>query len=336
MSRKYLTSIFLAVIAAALYAMSTPVLKVLLNDASPTMLAAFMYLGAGVGIGLISAIHKKRDVHRERLSRSDIPYAAGMILLDISAALLLMNGIARTAAANVSLLSNFEIVATALIAFFIFQEKISFKMWTALALITISSLLLSFEGIESMHFSAGSLMVIGASVCWGLENNCTRMLAAKDTAEIVTLKGIFSGSGSLLIACLMGSRFPSFPIIIITMAVGFFSYGLSIFAYIRAQETIGAAKTSAFYALAPFMGAFFSYLVFHVQLAQSYAAGLIIMIAGSALAVDDTLRYSHSHMHTHVIYHLHHGTIEKETITHEHEHSHIGPGLAHHHRHPAA
>lgn len=126
----------------------------------------------------------------------------------------------------------------------------------------------------------------------------------------------------------------------IILLLGFVAYGLSIFTYIRAQEIIGAAKTSAFYALAPFIGALLSFLLLNESLSPKYAAGLIIMILGSVIAVIDTLRYSHKHIHTHTVHVYTHtdnnigrGAVRTETVTHEHEHTHIGPGLAHHHTH---
>lgn len=290
MSTKQPYAILLAVLAAVFYAVGIPVSKVLLRYAGPTMLAAFLYLGAGAGMGVVCLLRKKEPGRREKLGRADLPYTIGMIALDILAPILLMNGVERTAAANVSLLSNFEIVATALIAFFLFHEKISGEMWCALLLIALSSAALSFEGTSSLKFSAGSLMVLGAAVCWGLENNCTRMISRKSTYEIVILKGIFSGSGSLLIALLLGEKLPAAGTVACALALGFVSYGLSIFAYIRAQSLIGAARTSAFYALAPFVGAFFSFLILREPFSPTYAVGLAIMVAGSALAVRDTLK----------------------------------------------
>ena len=333
MKKKQLNAILMAVMAAVFYAVSTPLSKLLLAHTGPTMLAAFLYLGAGIGIGIIYFAHRGGEGSQEKLSRSDLPYTIGMIALDIIAPILLMNGVERTTAANAALLNNFEIVATAVIAFIIFREKISLKMWGALVLITLSSLILSFEGADSINFSSGSIMVIGASVCWGFENNCTRMISSKSTYEIVTLKGLFSGTGALIIALIIGEKFPSPAVIGMILALGFVAYGLSIFTYIRAQEVIGAAKTSAFYALAPFIGALLSFLLLNESLSRRYTAGLIVMIAGSLIAINDTLQYRHSHIHTHAIYHLHNGVIEKETLTHEHEHSHIGPGVAHHHSH---
>jgi len=335
-SRKFY-AIILAVLAAVFYAAGIPISKIILKDSDPTMTAAFLYLGAGAGIGLVYLFCRgaEEKAEPEKFDMSDLPYLAGMIILDILAPIFLMNGIVRTAAANVSLLNNFEIVATSLIAYFVFKEEISVRMWVSLLMVTASSMILSFEGAGAFSFSHGSLFVLAASVCWGFENNCTRMISSKSTYQIVILKGLCSGSGSLIIALMIGEHFPGIAAIAETMALGFVAYGMSIFAYIRAQRVIGAAKTSAFYALAPFIGAFLSFILLHEGLSCQYGIALMIMIAGSLLAAADTLTYRHYHMHSHTVYHLNHGTLRRETVVHEHEHSHTGPGLTHHHVHTA-
>ena len=323
----------LAVLAAVFYAISTPVSKIILKSVGPTMTASMLYLGAGIGIGILFLLKGRNEPGSARLCRSDLPYTIGMILLDISAPILLMNGISRTTAANASLLNNFEIVATSILAFIIFKEKISKRMCIALLLVILSSLILSFEGGSSLSFSTGSLLVLGAATCWGLENNCTRMISQKSTYEIVILKGFFSGTGALIVALILGEKIPDIKYILLIFAVGFVAYGMSIFVYIRAQSVLGAAKTSAFYALAPFIGAFISFLLLGEKPDAKYIIALLVMIAGTFFAVIDTLKYSHSHIHSHTVHHLRNGKIETEVITHEHSHSHIGPGLAHHHTH---
>ena len=287
-------AILLAVLAAFLYALSTPVAKILLNSIGPSMLAALLYLGAGCGMLLMQWMRPHASKTADRITRSDLPYVIGMVLLDILAPILLLNGTARTTAANVSLLSNFEIAATALIAAFAFQEKISGRMWAALALITLSSIILSFEGTASISFSSGSLLVLAASVCWGLENNCTRKLSARNTYEIVVIKGLGAGTGALIIALLLGEKLPALNYGFTALCLGFTAYGLSIFAYVRAQHGIGAARTSAFYALAPFLSALLSFLFLHEQLSSRYLLGLAVMIPGSLLAVLDTLKQEHA------------------------------------------
>lgn len=129
--------------------------------------------------------HYKKELPEERLEKKDMPYTVGMVLLDIIAPILLMMGIKLGTSANASLLGNFEIVATTMIALLIFKEKVSKKLWAAIGLITLSSIILSFGGQESFTFSIGSLLVLGATICWGLENNCTRAISEKSTYEIV-------------------------------------------------------------------------------------------------------------------------------------------------------
>ena len=208
MQYKKTTAILLAVLAAAFYAVNVPVSKLLLKEISPTFLASLLYFGAGIGIGLLYCINPKSHRGEKKLTRNDLPDTLGMILLDIAAPILLMLGLKSASSANASLLGNFEIAATTLIALLLFREKVSKRLWAAILLITLSSGILSFEDMSSLHFSRGSLLVLAAAACWGLENNCTRNISDKSTFEIVFLKGIFSGLGSFLIALCIGEPFP--------------------------------------------------------------------------------------------------------------------------------
>ena len=117
------------------------------------------------------------------------------------------------------------------------------------------------------------------------------------------------------------------------LALGFVAYGLSIFTYIRAQKTLGAAKTSAYYAAAPFIGAFLSFVLLKEHLSAAYAAALIIMIAGTIFVVKDTLSHKHSHEHSHTFTHTHDGTTHTHTIVHSHQHEHYLTDEKHGHRH---
>ena len=137
---------------------------------------------------MMSLFNKKDREKAESLTKAELPYIVGMIVLDIAAPIFLMLGISYGSSANASLLGNFEIVATTVIALILFKEAVTKRLWVAIGLITLSSILLSFEGTDSFHFSYGSLLVIMATVCWGLENNCTRELSSKSTYQIVMLK----------------------------------------------------------------------------------------------------------------------------------------------------
>ena len=287
MKKRDVSAICYAIAAAVFYALNVPCSKLLLDHIAPTFMAAFLYLGAGFGVGMMYLFHRKHEEPAEWLSKKDMPYTVGMILLDILAPILLMIGVKLGTSANASLLGNFEIVATTVIALLIFKEKASRMLWTAIGLITLSSFILSFGGEGSFSFSVGSLFVLGATICWGLENNCTRSISKKSTYQIVTIKGLCSGSGSLLIALIIGEKLTDIRYIIPVLLLGFVAYGMSIFTYIRAQKTLGAAKTSAYYAIAPFVGVFLSFVLLKESLTLAYAAALSVMILGTFLVIAD-------------------------------------------------
>lgn len=282
-------SIVWALLAAALYAISTPVSKLLLQDVAPTMMAGLLYLGAGIGMFGLGMVRRgvKALPHENHLTRRDLPYTVGMVLLDIAAPICLMVGLTRTTSANASLLNNFEIVATALIALMVFREKISRRLWLAIGLITLSSMILSFEDAASLDFSFGSLFVLAACVCWGFENNCTRMMSASDPLEIVVIKGFGSGLGSLVLALAVGEPLPPLQVLPVVLVLGFVAYGLSIFFYVYAQRHLGAAKTSAYYAVAPFIGVLLSRLILQEAFTQVFLIALAIMMAGAYFASTD-------------------------------------------------
>lgn len=336
MERRKARAIIYAFLAAVFYAINVPISKVLLREVGPTTMAALLYLGAGIGIGILSVFNKKDRQKSERLSKKDLPFVIGMIVLDIAAPIFLMLGISYGSSANASLLGNFEIVATTVIALFIFKEAVSKRLWAAIALITLSSILLSFEGAGSFQFSYGSLFVLLATVCWGFENNCTRNISSKSTYEIVVLKGIFSGLGSLVIALIKREAMPGAGYIAAALLLGFVAYGLSIFLYVRAQNILGAAKTSAYYAVAPFVGAFLSFVFLREHLSWMYFVALIVMIVGSLLVVVDTLIRHHEHQHQHVFTHTHDGVMHTHTVTHSHEHNHCVTEDKHGHHHTQA
>ena len=208
MNKEKIVAIFFAFAAAVLYAINIPVSKILLIEVEPVFLSSFLYLGAGAGIGLMYFFMKRKTDPGEKLTGKELPYTIGMIVLDIAAPIFLMIGLTKTTAANATLLSNFEIVATSVIALIVFKELITKRLWIAIIFITTASVLLTFESSGSFDFSYGSLFVCAACVCWGLENNCTRMLSSKNTYEIVMLKGFFSGMGSFIIALILGESIP--------------------------------------------------------------------------------------------------------------------------------
>ena len=281
--------ILLAVLAAALYALNSPLSKLLLDYLPPTLMAGFLYLGAGMGMGIIALIRRaaKKEQNELKLTRNELPYTVAMVVLDIAAPIFLLVGLNATSAANASLLNNFEIVATALIALMIFKERISPRLWGGILFVVLSCALLSFEDISSLQFSYGSLFVLLACVCWGFENNCTRKLSSKDPMQLVVIKGLGSGLGSLIIGLVLGEKISAVWSVFAVLGVGFVAYGLSIFFYVYAQRSLGAARTSAYYAIAPFIGALLSLIIFAEIPKYTFIIALVLMAIGAYLSASD-------------------------------------------------
>lgn len=278
-----------AILAAALYALNAPLSKVLLGQVPARMMAALLYLGAGAGMLLLRLVQKSAGKASSEvpLTRKELPYTIAMVVLDVAAPIFLMLGLTGTSAASASLLNNFEIVATSLIALLIFRERISKQLWLAIGLVTLSSIVLSLEGGGSLQFSLGSLLVLLACCCWGLENNCTRALSEKDPLEIVVVKGFGSGLGAMIVALVCGDQLPQLLPALGALALGFVAYGLSIFFYIYAQRTLGAAKTSTWYAVSPFIGVGLSLVIFRQIPGLTFWVALAIMAAGAYFAATD-------------------------------------------------
>ena len=275
-----------AIYAALLYAISTPFSKILLDRIPPAFMAGLLYLGAATGMSIISFFRKNKETCKSSFTHKDLPYLILMVVLDIAAPVLLMNALKNSSAESVSLINNFEIVATSLIALMIFKEKISIRLLAAIVLITAASMLLSLSDISSLTFSIHSLLAVLACCCWGLENNCTRKLSSNDPAKIVIIKGFGSGTGSVIVALVSKEQLTLSPYILFAAILGFFAYGLSIYTYIYAQRYIGAAKTSAFYALAPFAGAVISIVLFPKIPSLLFISAFILMAAGAFLAAE--------------------------------------------------
>lgn len=315
-NRSHIRPVLYALLAALLFGLNAPAAKLLVAQVDPLFMAALLYLGAGAGMLALGALRRDKpgELRESRLSREEMPFILLMVLLDIAAPIMLMLGLSRASAATASLLGNFEIAATAFFALVLFREAIGRRMWLAIVLITAASVLLSLNDLSALSFSTGALLVLGAALCWGLENNTTRKLSIKDPLQVVVIKGFGSGAGALIVAGIWGSFTAPLLAILAALVLGFVAYGLSIFFYVKAQRHLGAARTSAYYAAAPFIGMALSWLVLRESPSPLFFGALFIMLLGAGLAVSE----DHTHIHVHA------------TVRHEHRHSHVDG----HHNHP--
>ena len=283
--KNYLPILF-AILAAIVAAFSPPLSKMVVTDIPPVMTAAFLNLGSGIGMLLIGLVGIKTPLmsRERRLKKSDLPNLIGLTACEMLAAICMMVGLTLTTAANASLLNNFETVTTAVFALIIFKELVPRRLWVAIILITLGSLILSVEDFSTFSFSIGSLFVLGACVFWGFENNFMKRVSTRNPTEVVIFKGIFASIGCFIIALIMGESLPSIQQILIVMLLGVFVYGIAIMFLIYSQRGLGAAKAGTIYGISPFLAAGISCIMFQELPGITFLIALVLMIPGIYLA----------------------------------------------------
>jgi drug/metabolite transporter (DMT)-like permease len=325
-----------ALLAALFFGASAPISKLLLGDVPPVLMAAFLYLGSGTGISLIRLYQRfTKDQKEAGIRRPDVKWLAGAIVSGgILAPIVLMISLKNTPASTASLLLNFEGVGTTLIALFFFRESISRRALGAILIITLASIFLSTDFTSGFGLSLGALGVILACTLWGVDNNFTRNISAKDPLTIVAWKGLVAGSFSLLLGLGLGQRLPAFASILSILLLGFISYGLSTMLFIYSMRGLGAARTSALYGTAPLAGVLLSFIIFRDPITLLFGIAAVLMVAGAWLLANE--EHAHFHIHMPVVHehrHLHDEfhTHDADDMTHSHEHEH--PRAEHEHGH---
>jgi drug/metabolite transporter (DMT)-like permease len=344
----------LALLAAILFGLSTPLAKGLVGEVQPQLLAGLLYLGSGLGLGLLWLVARRQRQGAETpLTRHDAPWLAGAVLAGgVLGPLLLMLGLARTAASGASLLLNLEGVFTALLAWFVFHENFDRRIAVGMAAIVGGGMLLSWPGEVRLGSAGGMLLVVAACFAWGLDNNLTQRVAASDPVQTTALKGLAAGAVNVTVALGLGAMWPGAARVAAAMALGLVSYGVSLVLYVRALRALGTARTGAYFAVAPFVGAAASLAVWDDPVTPPLLAAAALMAGGVWLHLSE--RHQHEHMHEALVHahpHVHdehhhhvHGRNDPpvtdpkpHTHLHQHEplvhtHPHY-PDLHHRHRH---
>ncbi|HWY99708.1 MAG TPA: EamA family transporter [Edaphobacter sp.] len=313
--RKNLTQpgIVAALGAALLFGSSTPLAKLLLADVSPWLLAALLYLGSGIGLTLYSLPGKVPAGH---LPRAEWPWLAGAIFTGgVLGPGLQMLGLTRMPASGASLLLNAESVFTALLAWFVFRENFDRRIALGMGAILAGLLILSWPGEAKFSGVVPELCVLGACLCWAIDNNLTRKVSLSDATWIASWKGLVAGGVNLALVLALGAKWPSLPHIAGALVVGFFAYGASLALFVTGLRHLGTARTGAYFSVAPFFGTVLSIAFLHEPIT------LKLLAAGALMAVGLWLHLTEKHSHTHV----------HEAMDHEHEHIH---DEHHQHAHP--
>src|SRR5689334_7559622 len=331
-----LSFIIQALLAALFFGASAPISRLLLGNVAPVLMAAFLYLGSGTGISLIKLYQRLTSNQKEAgIRRPDVPWLAGAIISGgILAPIILMISLKNTPASTASLLLNFEGVGTTLIALFFFRESISRRALAAIFAITLASIFLSTNSQGGFRFSLGALGILLACFLWGVDNNFTRNIAAKDPLTIVAWKGLVAGSFSLILGLVLSQQLPALTTILSILLLGFVSYGLSTMLFIYSMRGLGAARTSALYGTAPLAGVLLSIIIFHDPLTILFILAAILMLIGAYLLANEEHAHFHIHMpvvHEHIHSHDEFHTHDTTDIAHSHEHEH--PRTEHEHGH---
>lgn len=312
--------------SALLFGAGTPVAKLLLGEVSPWLLAGLLYVGSGVGVGLYRVI---RRAPRVRLTRGELlPLAGAVFFGGMAGPVLLMFGLSGMPASGASLLLNAEGVATALLAWFVFRENFDRRIALGMAAIVAGSVVLSIPTGAEFGSVWPALAILGACLCWGIDNNLTRKIALTDATWLAAVKGGVAGPVNLALAFLLGATLPPVWSIGAAMAVGLLAYGVSLVLFIVAMRHVGTARAGAYFSVAPFFGAALA-----VGLGEAVTVPLVVAALLMALGVWLHLTERHEHSHTHdAVSHDH--AHRHDDAHHDHEHDEpVAPGVRHRHVH---
>jgi len=332
----------LAIASAVLFGASTPFAKLLLGDGvNPWLLAGLLYLGSGVGLGVVRVSRRVLGLAQTEapLRRADLPWLFLVVLSGGAVGpVLLMIGLSTTPASSTALLLNLEGLATLGIAWLVFREHVDRRLLAGAAAILAGAVLLSWQGGPA-GFGLGALAIAGACLAWGVDNNLTRKLSAADPVQIAMIKGLVAGAVNLGLALAMGARLPSAAQIGGAAVVGFLGYGVSLVLFVLGLRHLGAARTGAYFSTAPFIGAILAIGMFDEPVTLRLALAGVLMAIGVYFHLAEAHEHEHAHeglehehRHVHDAHHQH-GHRREDPAGEPHSHSHRHAPLVHKHPH---
>jgi drug/metabolite transporter (DMT)-like permease len=339
----------LALASAVLFGVSAPLSKLLLGSVAPQLLAGLLYLGAGIGLAIVHLGRAVLNIPAPEapLRRADSPWLAAVVFFGgVLGPLLLMFGLNQTSASSGSLLLNLEGLATMGIAWLVFRENVDRRLLLGALAIVAGAVVLSWNG-QGVRFDAGAGLIAAACLAWGVDNNLTRKLSSADPVLTTMIKGLMAGGVNVSLALLTGSMLPGAATMGAAALVGFLGVGVSLVLFVLALRHLGAARTGAYFSLAPFIGAVFALALLNEPLTLQLLLAGLLMGVGLWLHLaerhehehqHDVLEHEHSHVHDE--HHRHHQDVpvaqphshwhRHEPLRHKHPHY---PDLHHRHRH---
>ena len=304
-----------ALAAALLFGASTPLAKLLVGNLAPLLLAGLLYLGSGLGLGLVLLLRRARRpeaVESMHIPARELPWLFAAIAFGgVVGPALLMFGLTQTDGATASLLLNVEGVLTAVIAWVVFKENTDRQIILGMVTIVAGGLVLSWQP-GGGQLSSGTLLIVGACLAWAIDNNLTRKVSTNDAMLVACLKGLMAGACNTALALGSGAAIPELPVALGSLLVGFLGYGLSLTLFVVALRTLGTARTGAYFSVAPLFGVVISLAIWPELPSMLFWVAAALMAVGVWLHIKER----HEHAHTH------------ELLTHTHRHAHDA-----HHQH---
>ena len=346
--------VLFALLAAVTFGASTPLAKLLVGQVAPLELAGLLYLGSGIGLSIWLVIRalfiKRQDSAISGITREDLPWLAGATFFGgIVGPALLMLGLLSTSGAEASLLLNMEGVLTSMLAWFVFKENFDRRIFIGMLLIVSGGIVLTWDQNPSEGHPWGAFLILGACLCWGIDNNLTRKVSASDAVQIAATKGLVAGVVNLFIAAWMGQSAPPLTTTVLTGLVGFGGYGLSLVLFVLALRNLGTARTGAYFSAAPFVGAAVSLVLLKETPGAAFWVAAALMGAGIWLHLTEKHEHEHAHeelqhghRHSHDEHHQHEHDFDWDGVEpHAHPHTHAPlrhshahyPDIHHRHRH---
>jgi drug/metabolite transporter (DMT)-like permease len=334
----------LALASAVLFGASTPLAKTLVGEIAPWLLAGLLYLGSGCGLAIAAVAMRGREAP---LRRADVPWLAAIVLAGgVAGPVFLMFGLAATPASSASLLLNLEGVLTLAIAWVVFRENVDVRIGAGAGAILLGAGILSWNG-PAHQFGWGSLAIAAACLAWAIDNNLTRKLSSADPVQVAMAKGLVAGAVNVALALSLGASWPAASAVLAAGAIGFLGYGVSLALFVLALRNLGTARTSAYFSLAPFVGAAIAIAFFGDAVTLVFIAAAGLMAVGLYLHLAERHEHAHAHdalvhehRHVHDAHHGHDhapGDPAGEPHSHAHAHGRIVHSHPHfpdiHHRH---
>lgn len=294
----------LALLAAALFGLSTPLVQGFGAGVGPFTTAALLYGGAA----LVAAVMRRPATREAQLRRGDLPRLVAMASMGaVVGPVALAWGLQRTSGSSASLMLTLEAVFTALLAWRWYGETLDRRVIVAVALLLVGGVVLVLEqGLVGQVQLLGLLAVTVATVAWGIDNTLSKGVADRDPGQVVLVKAVLGTLATVLMGWLWSEPVPGLGPALALLAVGATGYGLSLRFYLLAQRAFGAARTGSVFAFAPFIGALGAFALGDRSGSWLMGVGGLLMVCGVVLHLAE--RHEHAHVH--------------EALEHEHAHTH--------------